>query len=467
MREDALEFEHDHDHIVQFYDDQGFLTEKVAQFLAAGLGAGNPAVVIATEAHRQAFAGRLKLAGIDVEAACAREQLVLLDARATLAEFMIESAPDWERFNARVGGLVAKVLARSGQTGLRAYGEMVDLLWRDGNRHGAITLEGFWNRLATQHSFSLLCAYVMGNFYNSSDADQFRQVCHSHSHVIPAEGYSRLAAADTRLREISALQQRACSLESEIEHRKDLESALREALAREAAARAEAERNVHFNEMFAAMLGHDLRNPLGAITMGAHYITRIGSGEKTTKAAARILSSSERMSRMIDQLLDFTRIRVGGGLALNYSRIDLVELCSRIKEELEAFNPDCVITLENEADAVGHWDYDRLLQVFSNLVSNAINHGADTCRISILTDGNDLSEVVVHVHNEGTVEPEVLPVIFEPFRGSKRRLKTQGLGLGLYITKQIVMAHGGSIAVSSKEHHGTTMSVRLPRVSRS
>jgi signal transduction histidine kinase len=449
-------------HIVQFYDDEDFLCDNVAAFLAAGLAAGEPVVVIATEAHRESFAKRIKLRGGDVERALVSGQLTMLDARSSLGLFMVDGAPDWQRFSAAIGGVIARAVEGSHGKRVRAYGEMVDLLWRDGNRQGAIALERLWNDLAERHSFSLLCAYVMGNFYRASDGDPFAEVCAAHTHVIPTETFTRLDDGEARLRAVSELEQRARSLENELVHRRELEAALREALLRETEARMEAERNVRYNEMFAGMLGHDLRNPLGAISMGAHYISRVASGEKATRAATRILSSTERMARMIDQLLDFTRIRVGDGIALSRTRFDLAELCHRVKEEIEAGNPDCAIEVALRGEIIGHWDYDRLLQVFSNLIGNAVHHGQQGSRVSISAEGRELRDVVVRVHNGGAVPAELMPVLFEPFRGGKQP-KSRGLGLGLYITRQILLAHGGDITAESDPDRGTTMRVHLPR----
>jgi signal transduction histidine kinase len=453
----------EHNHIVQFYEHEDFLYDNVAHFLAAGLKVNEPVIVIATEAHRTGFVTRLKLHGIDVAAAIASNQLVLLDAQETLDRFMVDGAPNGDRFRDAIVPVIEQVRrGRDGQR-VRAYGEMVDLLWRAGNRQAAIRLEELWNDLGTEHTFSLLCAYVMGNFYRSDDADPFHHVCNTHTHVLPTESMSRLATSEARSRELMLLQQRAASLENEVAHRKELEATLREALAREKAARVDAERSVRFNEMFSGMLGHDLRNPLGTIAMGAAYLARSELGEKPTRAAGRITSAAERMARMIDQLLDFTRIRVGGGLQLDRTRVDLVELCSRVVDELEAANPECNITIDPRGSTVGLWDHDRLLQVFSNLVGNAISHGAPSCKVTLEADGTDPSMVVATVHNFGCVPDDILPVMFEPFRGTNKRHKTSGLGLGLFITRQIVLAHGGTVDVTSNDLQGTKVRVKLPR----
>jgi signal transduction histidine kinase len=454
-------------HTVQFYENETFLAEHVAAYVADGLEEGEPVCVVATSDHLAAFAAGLIRRGADMAGARARGQLVWLDAHEMLSTFMVGEMPEWQPFRDIIGDVLEKAVGgpRHGnqRARVRVYGEMVDVLWRSGRQQAALRLEEMWNDLANTHPMALLCAYDMGNFRRPGDAAAFREVCDDHTHVLPTETYQQHDDAQPRLREISELQQRARALENEIEQRKQLEHALREALIREQEAREEAERSVRYNEMFAGMLGHDLRNPLSAITTGANYIARLNSGPKATRAATRILASAERMARMIEQLLDFTQIRVGGGLALQPTRLDLEEVCCRVKDELEAANPDRSIVVEVTGDLAGDWDHDRLLQVFSNLVGNAIHHGGPGVPVSIRCDGTDRAFVSVQVHNDGVVPSEVLPVLFEPFRGNARYQRTRGLGLGLFITQQIVSAHGASINVVSDPATGTTFHLRLPR----
>jgi signal transduction histidine kinase len=452
-------------HVVQFYEDDGFLCDSVAHFLALGLAAGEPVCVVATAEHRASFAARLTRRGFALDDAHARGQLIWLDAHETLAKFMVSDMPDWTLFNGFFGGIIEGARKRDPLACVRTYGEMVDLLWRAGNKQAALRLEAMWNEFSGNHALSLLCAYVMNNFYRSSDAESFQDVCRAHASVLPAEEEleTRVAEPAAERRELSELQQHARSLENEIEHRKELERALREALIREKVAREEAERSVRYNEMFAGMLGHDLRNPLSAITTGANYIARLNVSQKSTKAASRILSSAERMARMIDQLLDFTRIRVGGGLALTPTRFDLEELLCKVKDELEAANPERSIVVDVEGNVSGEWDHDRLLQVFSNLVGNALHHGRHDQAVKLRCNGRHPKQVGISVHNGGCVPPEVLPVLFEPFRGNARYQRTRGLGLGLFITQQIIKAHGGTIEVTSDEAAGTTVRLVLPR----
>src|ERR1043165_4396011 len=155
-------------HDVQFYDGEEFLFEAVASFLTDGLRAGQPLVVIATEAHRRGFLDQLRPIYHDIDDRLHGSDIVWLDARETLAAFMEGPTPNPELFEVTVGNVFEKVMADRSYLVVRAYGEMVDLLWKDGNIEGAIALEELWNGLARKYSFNLLCAYSMGNFFKEA-----------------------------------------------------------------------------------------------------------------------------------------------------------------------------------------------------------------------------------------------------------------------------------------------------------
>jgi KaiC/GvpD/RAD55 family RecA-like ATPase len=180
-----------HRHAVQFYASDSSLVSTVAGFISEGLVAGQPAMVVATTVHRAAFTEELAARGVDVDHARRRGDLVMIDARETLDLFMIDGKPSPALFSTYVGSILDQMLRGRGRTIVRAYGEMVDLLWKDGKTEAAIELEILWNKLAQKHGFALLCAYSMGNFYKKTD--QYQEVCRQHSHVIdvgaPALGF--------------------------------------------------------------------------------------------------------------------------------------------------------------------------------------------------------------------------------------------------------------------------------------
>jgi PAS domain S-box-containing protein len=214
------------EHFVQFYETDAFLVKSVASFIGAGLGAGDGAIVIATREHRVALEERLTAQGIDIKTVKAHGQFVALDANELLSQFMLGDMPDEILFNKVIGGLVEKI--SKGRSSVRAFGEMVALLWADGNHAGAIALEKLWNHLAGTHSFALFCAYPMNGFCGTKNGEAFLHVCGEHSRVLPAESYANGDHnADERLRAIASLQQKANSLELEIAGRKRVECELR------------------------------------------------------------------------------------------------------------------------------------------------------------------------------------------------------------------------------------------------
>ena len=605
------------EHVVHFYETDGSLYDAVAQFSADGLAAGEPVIYIATPAHRSALLKRLKRNGCSVESAVEAGDLTLLDARQTLSRFSVGSELDWDKFGPLVGGIIEeKVRGRRGVR-VRLYGEMVDLLWRDGHKQAAIRLEEMWNDLSKVHSLSLLCSYRLGNFYKAGDPELLGQVCGTHSSVLPTSTH--------------LLEQRARALESEIEHRKQVEVALREALSRRAGdgvqagethrlaeerrelgeerfrllvesvqdyaiflldptgrisswnagakrikgyqadeiigqhfsrfyseedvkagkcereleiatrdgrfedegwrvrkdgsrfwanvvitrmtsrdgkligfakvtrdltqrralederiarARAEAQSALlalegerlervlaeqksvdELREQLLGVVGHDLRSPLSSISMAAALmLKRGGLRDDDAKATARIARSADRISNIISQLLDFTRARLGGGVPINPKPTDFGDVCEEVIAEYEMVHSNRVLSFSSDMDTQGIWDRERLAQVVSNLVGNAIQHSKPDSPINVSLRGEG-DVVSLWVHNDGPPIPEeLLPTIFDPFRRGKRQTqKSEGLGLGLFIVREMVRAHSGEVRVQSTEAEGTTFIVRLPR----
>ena len=230
------------------------------------------------------------------------------------------------------------------------------------------------------------------------------------------------------------------------------------------AARERLAETLRLNELFVAVLGHDLRTPLSAISLGAAILLkRSNLAPDDARAVARIASSADRIARMIGQVLDLTRSRLGGGIPVRPARLDLHELARRVVDELKLAHPDAPFRLRLDGDGRGEWDPDRLAQVVSNLGGNAVQHGAKA-PVTVAVSGRRDS-VSLSVHNSGPPIPaENVSTIFDAFRGGTRSpAGSTGLGLGLYITREIVRAHGGSIDVQSSEREGTTFTALLPR----
>ncbi len=593
----------DFNHVVQFYEDDALLCDTVARFIGAGLAAGENVVIIATELHRHAFRERLEANDFDVTRALASGRLTLVDASETLARIVVDGVPDPRCADDVLGAMLGGVAAALRP--VRVYGEMVDLLWRDGQHAAALRLEEMWNELGRRYRFSLLCAYLMGSFYGQPDARDFGRVCRTHARVVPAERYSRLDDAQERLREMTRLQQRADVLEAEIDRRKAAEARLagmvtvqssrgdesearfrlivesvydyaifmldagghvsswnggaerikgwradeiigkhfstfypeeeveagrcelelrvaardgrfedegwrvrkdgsrfwanvvisrvldpatgalvgfakvtrdlsqRRALELEKVRRAAAEAELaerkksdSVRERLLGVVGHDLRAPLSAIAMAAGVMLKRGTLESNDmKMAARIARNADRMAKMISQLLDFTRARLGGGIPIDPKPMDLGEVCGELLGDSEIAHPDRSFTLDRHGDLHGVWDRERMAQVLANLVGNAAKYGKPGAPIAIRLDGDAADVVRLEVHNDGApIAADVLPSIFDPFRrGDEHRERAESLGLGLYIVHEIVRVHGGTIAAASTAEEGTTFTVTLPR----
>lgn len=223
-------------------------------------------------------------------------------------------------------------------------------------------------------------------------------------------------------------------------------------------------------EMFLAMLGHDLRNPLGAIIGSAHIMVNSKDlPDIAVKRAFLILNSSQRMNALVDDLLDFTRSRLGGGIPIVRADIDLAKVCRQTVEEIAALHPQRVVNFEATGEVQGQWDRARMSQAFSNVISNAVQHGSDKTPINVVVRGG-ADDVEVTVQNRGPVIPtSELDKIFDPLyqiEGDKPLAPRESLGLGLYITERIVTAHGGTIGVESSDENGTTFTIHLPKRAR-
>ncbi len=222
-------------------------------------------------------------------------------------------------------------------------------------------------------------------------------------------------------------------------------------------------------DMFLAILSHDLRNPLGAISMSAHILPRlINSQAKTIECGLRITRSVVVMERMISDLLDYTRTRLGAGMPVAPKPLDLGELGTELIEEYQAAHPERELRCTLEGDLHGLFDSDRMRQAISNLIGNAVQHGAADQPVLLQLTGK-ADGIFVSVHNGGTpIPPGELPNIFNPLvRGSSaihpKANRPGSIGMGLYIAREVAKSHGGRIEVTSSAREGTRFTLFLPR----
>jgi len=445
-------------HLVQYYEKEGFLYDRVTDFMSDGLRGSDAAVLIATRAHRSGVESRLARRGVDLAYLTAGGRYHALDAQDTLSRFMVDGTPDPHRFAETVGPVIRT--ARTGDRRVLAFGEMVALLWAEGSREAAIRLEQLWNDLAREETFALMCAYPISRFDDPGYAKPFADINAAHTWVTPAESYS-IAKADERNRVIATLQQKAAALEAESKQRAVLESALRHKIDE----LAEVDRR---KDEFLAMLGHELRNPLAPVTT-ALQIMRIHESEPSRVARSReiVERQIDHMTRLIDDLLDISRITRG--------KIELREqsllLSSVIERAVESARPliderGHRIALDLPTEPVTFLaDPARLAQVFTNLLNNAAKYTDVGGRIWLRARVEG-KELVVGVKDDGPgLTSELRNHAFDLFmQGPQTRARAGGgLGIGLTLVRRLVELHGGTVeALSEGPGKGAEFVVRLP-----
>jgi signal transduction histidine kinase len=222
--------------------------------------------------------------------------------------------------------------------------------------------------------------------------------------------------------------------------------------------------------MFLAILGHDLRNPLGTVVSGSTFLMQATDiASKYVLVATRMFNSAKRMSKLINDLIDFTRTHLGPGIPIRVKQGSVVEVCELVVNELRTFHPEQLIDLHvpQQLDAI--FDESRIAQVLSNLIGNAIQYGQPDAAVTVRASGSD-TDIVISVNNRGTTIPaEKLGSIFDPMvriaaSVSADYTERTSLGIGLFISREIVQAHGGRVDVTSTAQAGTTFTLTMPRL---
>lgn len=222
--------------------------------------------------------------------------------------------------------------------------------------------------------------------------------------------------------------------------------------------------------VFLGILGHDLKNPLAASNMGAQLLLKIGGFDaRVTTYLEHIAESTDRALTIVGSLLDLTSARLGSGIPIVKEKMDMGFVCRQLVDEMRVLHPDRVFDVSISGETHGTWDKARIGQVFSNLLGNALQYGFSDSQITVKVCGNTDS-ILLSVHNNGkAIPPETLASIFNPFSrgGAAHKQNSQGtinLGLGLFIVKEIIEAHGGKITLESSEEEGTVFNASFPRL---
>jgi signal transduction histidine kinase len=454
-------------HIVQFYETDPSLLDAVATYCADAILADGVALVVATAEHRAGIAERLRTRGL-LDADGNPDSYLSLDAAETLSQFMVDDDVDAARFTEVIGGIISRAAMNGGQ--LRVFGEMVALLVADCQPAAAIRLEELWNDLLAdpRHDFTLFCAYAMDHFGGETQQAFFSDVCAAHSQVVPTESYTALATKNERLRAIAELQQKAGSLEAEIAERQRAEELLRSALATEHQARLEAETALRVRDEFLTIAAHELRNPLACLSLHAQVaMRRLGHDEhldpaRTEHSLQSISAQANRLSRLLDRLLDVSRLEADH-LTLQRRPTDLTGLMEQVVTSTRAWSDRHPIMLEMPASLEAWVDPLRLEQVLANLLDNALKHSPCGAPIVVTLSLPTPGTVELAVSDRGIGIPtDARDRIFERFFQARSDDATQGLGLGLYVSRQIVELHGGQIRADFPTDGGTRVVVNLP-----
>jgi signal transduction histidine kinase len=443
-------------HVVQFYGDDVFLLDELNRFIGTALGAGESALVIATEEHRHGLARTLKMWGLDTTWPATQGRYVAVDAAETLATFMLDGWPDAARFADVVGGLIERVRTVSGGEARRvaAFGEMVALLWIEGKAEAAIRLEELWNDLARTHAFSLRCAYPMSSFSREEHGDLLLNICAEHSAVIPGESYTALVSENERLRGIAHLQQKAAALETEIAERRLVEEKLRRSQSelkslveqRTAALRQLSSRLLNLQDTERRRIARELHDSLG------QYLVAL-------KLNVEILRRSPAQMELWSQLEELMERCIAEVRTLSYllhpPTMDAVGIASAARWYVEGFGlrSGLKLTLDAPKDPVRLPDAIELalFRVLQEALTNVHRHsGASTADILIRRSSG---QVILEVNDNGHgMSQEML---------DRFREAGTGTGVGLMSMHERARELGGTIQVESGST-GTSVRIAIP-----
>jgi signal transduction histidine kinase len=446
------------EHSVQFYGEDSSLLEESSRFIGTHLVTGDAAVVIATKAHRDGIAQRLESRGLDLFVAVAKGRYIALDAAETLARFMRNGRPDAKLFGDVIGGILAKAAAATtggDAPGIAAFGEMVALLWAEGNAEAAVRLEQLWNDLAQNFlPFSLHCAYPISDFDRGAHGELFLEICKKHSHVIPVESYTALIGDEARLRSISQLQQKAQALENEMAERKQVEETLRQTKAdlelqveeRTAALRRLSSRLLSMQDSERRRIARELHDSLGQYLVGlklnAHMLRQSPQREDLWSEADRLMEQCIAEVRTLSYLLHPPTMDAAGFASAARWYIEGYSQRSGLKVGLEA--PSDYSRLPDAIELA-------LFRVLQEALTNVHRHsGASAVDVLIQQDAE---QIVMEIKDNGCGMPEALL--------NQSRATGAGVGVGIMGIRERVRELAGKLTLESNSN-GTLLRVAIP-----
>ena len=442
-------------HSVQFYGEDSSLLDELSRFIGTALVGGDSAVVIATKAHREGLAQRLQSRGFDTATAVEQGRYVALDAAETMARFMRDGWPDAGLFTNVIGSVLGQTAAVGEKTRrIAAFGEMVALLWAQGNAEAAVRLEQLWNDLARSYSLSLRCAYPISAFNREDHGDSFLKICGEHSQVIPVESYTALPSEEERFRSVTRLQQKAQALETEVAERKQVEDALRRIKAdlefqveqRTAALRQLSSRLLSLQDSERRRIARELHDSLGQYLVGlklnAHMLRQAPEREELWSEADKLMEQCMSEVRTLSYLL-------------HPPTMDAAGFASAARWYVEGFGQRSGLSVTLDARA----DLDRLpdavelalFRVLQEALTNVHRHsGASEAEVVVRQDAE---EVILEIKDNGRGIPEE---VLRHFRATGA-----GTGVGIAGIRERVRELGGKLTLESNSN-GTLVRVAVP-----
>jgi signal transduction histidine kinase len=443
-------------HSVQFYADSAFFLDELSRYIGTALMAGDAAVVLATQTHRDGLARRLQSRGLDMTRMIEEGRYIALDAANTLASFMLDRSPDAALFAETMGVVLAQAAeaARGKRPHIAAFGEMVALLWEQGNTEGAIRLEQLWNNLIVLYPMSLRCAYPMSGFHRGDHSDSFLRICGEHSHVIPAESYSTTSSDEQRLRSISYLQQKAQALETEMVERKQVEEALRRTQAqlesmveqRTTALRQLSSRLLSLQDMERRRIARELHDSLGQYLVGLklhmEMLKLSPENQQSWSEADHLMQQCMGEVRTLSYLLHPPTMDAAGFASAARWFVEGFGQRSGVRTTLDV--PDHLGRLPDAIELA-------LFRVLQEALTNVHRHSSASEAHVLIAE--DAEKVVLEIRDNGRGIPAEL---LASFHGTGA-----GMGVGLAGIRERAWELGGTLAISS-DSSGTVVRITLP-----